>query len=1352
MVTIWTRYPGQGDFTNLTIAGNCLIEGGVWTHPPNSGTNAMADRLCVSVAGDFTLGVSARIDLIAKGFAAGRGPGAGVDALDAGAGASHGGMGGYHMDRLPAASYGSAACPIALGSGVSANGGGALWLTVGGRATLDGLITADGTNTSRRAGTSGGSLFIQAAEIQGSGTVQADGGRYRAEANTSPYSGGGGRVAVIVTNSPTLGNVKFWARPGVGLAAGTAGTVYKKTTAFEELLIDQDNRTAQAAIPREYPDPPRGATYTEFPARLASNTICPAVGGELENAVLILTNQAVVTLWSDLRMADVKWISSNSTLNLNGYTLFLKADAPSEPFPAAFGGGTILSNGGRIVWGDAPPKVPLNVYAYHGSSIETNPVSADGTFEVGTNVMLTVLPADGYTFLWWKGHLPVGTARTNNPLSMTVTGRCDLVAVVARTNETYRTWVGEGANSNASTAANWYPAMVPTSGCHIVFDASSDRECFWDLNIEPASWTQTADYRWFYYQAIGHRGFVTIYTRYPGFGAFTNLAIRGDCVLEAGAWTHRANLGTNEAFDRLAVTVDGDFRLGTNAMINVINRGFDNARGPGAGVTAGNRATTGRGGSHGGLGNYNPTYQIAGKTYGSITAPEMLGSGSASRGGGAVRIHAAGELALEGSIRADSTRGYNQPELLPGGSGGSVFLKGATASGTGLITANGALGYNSGGGGRIALILTETTHFPPLVFRCSSRHHANALNGAAGTIYLEGWEEGTPALRRLMVDNQGVVAPAHAVTELMPTYETYDPHPSIGGEIEDAALVISNRGQVRLSSSLKIGDFIHLGTNSFIDLNGYTLFVKASEPLGAFPGDYGNGTVVSNGGAIVWGTEVVELALVVTAGPNGTISRSPDSTNNLYAFGTDVEVTAHPDPGYAFLYWEGDVPTNASRSDNPIWVPVDQERTLRALFASTTPGVHTWIGDGTNKLASNPENWYPNQTPTSGVHLVLDGTSVKELHWDLDIEVGSWTQTEGFESYYTPAEGYRGWVVFMTRYPGQGSFTNLYIRGDCILQGGTWTHPANTGDTQEVDRLSVSIGGDFFLASNAVIDVRNRGFDAYRGPGAALTGQRSATARGASHGGMGNFQQGYAAPAPTYGSLAHPISLGSGGAGRGGGAVHLVIQRGALIYGQILADAVGPTTMNDGASGGSIYLVCDSLSGTGLLSACGAAGYHCGGGGRIAVALQNSDSFGNVVIRAFGATHSSFNSAAGTVYLETRMQGVPVLQNVVLDNNLIATPVYVLTEFPPSADTEPLDWPSIRLRILRSARGGLTVPSLRIRDLEWVDASARLHLQGNILHVRSLYHPFTDGAEGTVVLLDGGELLWAKAGTIMIVR
>ena len=143
-VTFLTRYPGAGDFTRLVVTGDVTVAGGAWTHPVNNETDpyGLADycessRLALTIGGDFTLGPGASVDVSGKGFAANIGPGAGFNGSQAESyPASHGGRGA--VCRPGSSTYGSATMPLSPGSGATGPGGGAIWLRVGGHASLDG--------------------------------------------------------------------------------------------------------------------------------------------------------------------------------------------------------------------------------------------------------------------------------------------------------------------------------------------------------------------------------------------------------------------------------------------------------------------------------------------------------------------------------------------------------------------------------------------------------------------------------------------------------------------------------------------------------------------------------------------------------------------------------------------------------------------------------------------------------------------------------------------------------------------------------------------------------------------------------------------------------------------------------------------------------------------------------------------------------------------------------------------------------------------------------------------------------------------------------------------------------------
>ena len=64
---------------------------------------------------------------------------------------------------------------------------------------------------------------------------------------------------------------------------------------------------------------------------------------------------------------------------------------------------------------------------------------------------------------------------------------------------------GEGADSKASTAANWVKYshdgtitndVLPTDGCHILWNGSAGKNCTFDLTVKPHSWTMDRTFEW----------------------------------------------------------------------------------------------------------------------------------------------------------------------------------------------------------------------------------------------------------------------------------------------------------------------------------------------------------------------------------------------------------------------------------------------------------------------------------------------------------------------------------------------------------------------------------------------------------------------------------------------------------------------------------------------------------------------------------------------------------------------------------------------------------------------------------------------------------------------------------------
>ncbi len=217
-------------FTNITINGTL-------THDAN--TTEPVNKIIYTSLNNFELTSTGVINLDSKGYAAGEGPGAGTDGQYGSGGGAYGGNGGKGTTYAGGTAYGSMTEPTDLGSGggvfgPSGAGGGAIKITAGGTAKIDGLITANGGYgeggywEDASGGGAGGSIWIIANTLEGTGILRANGGD-TPNKNRDGGGGGGGRIALyytvdnfnfatITVNGGTAGNT---AQPG------GVGTIYE---------------------------------------------------------------------------------------------------------------------------------------------------------------------------------------------------------------------------------------------------------------------------------------------------------------------------------------------------------------------------------------------------------------------------------------------------------------------------------------------------------------------------------------------------------------------------------------------------------------------------------------------------------------------------------------------------------------------------------------------------------------------------------------------------------------------------------------------------------------------------------------------------------------------------------------------------------------------------------------------------------------------------------------------------------------------------------------------------------------------------------------------------------------------
>jgi hypothetical protein len=186
----------------------------------------------VVALGAATVQAGGMINLDGFGFGTNSGPGAGVSSNWVGSGAGYGGRGGASSMAAGGPSYGSILHPVDQGSGggqgypsgvAGGEGGGAIRLQVGGALTIDGQLSADGHDglQDNSGGGSGGSIWITANSLAGSGIIEANGG---AGEFYQGGGGGGGRIAIYSPFEDFTGEIAAFG--GSGYFVGRSGSIF----------------------------------------------------------------------------------------------------------------------------------------------------------------------------------------------------------------------------------------------------------------------------------------------------------------------------------------------------------------------------------------------------------------------------------------------------------------------------------------------------------------------------------------------------------------------------------------------------------------------------------------------------------------------------------------------------------------------------------------------------------------------------------------------------------------------------------------------------------------------------------------------------------------------------------------------------------------------------------------------------------------------------------------------------------------------------------------------------------------------------------------------------------------------
>lgn len=253
----------------------------------------------------------------------------------------------------------------------------------------------------------------------------------------------------------------------------------------------------------------------------------------------------------------------------------------------------------------------------------------------------------------------------------------------------------------------------------------------------------TARFRFYWAGAYGTCGLQSVSS-----GGGTGGRQYGHCSFEMGRWFDvRVVVQGPWAevwIDGRRIAVDDDFRShrGPIGFLSAANAGVEYDD-----VVVRDLTPHVEGGTHAGLGGSSTG---AGRISGSPVDPRDPGAGGDSRGGGLVRIVAAGDLVVDGEILATG----DAATVGGSGAGGSIRLDGTAVRGAGRLDASGgAASAASGSGGRIALYgATVDAGLVSRTVAAGGAAPSSAATGAAGTVFVRQDADPSGTLR---VDNAG---------------------------------------------------------------------------------------------------------------------------------------------------------------------------------------------------------------------------------------------------------------------------------------------------------------------------------------------------------------------------------------------------------------------------------------------------------------------------------------------------------------------------------------------------------------------------------------------------------------------
>jgi hypothetical protein len=613
-------------------------------------------------------------DTLPFGFTAdGQGAGRGKGGVDPGGSAGYGGEG---VNKAASGSYlgygvtyGTELYPTAPGSGGgrgdprggSGDGGGSIWIEADDTVAVDGVISATGgtAGTGHSGAGSGGSIYLKAGALGGSGTLRAKGGG----GNYTAGGGGGGRIHVEMMSGSALAYDVGGGAKGDQPSAWPVGSngTYNVTLLGLALFVQGSPTNHGVAAP--YPYGP-----SSIPGSL---WITNSVNSPAETA------------------NGVRYVCTGWTVTTNG--AYAEGGATTQAIFKM--NATVTNTVLTYLWTN---ECQLTVASATNGNVTS---ASNGWYLVGTLVTgLQATPESGYQFAQWWGDVPANSVYSSMIALTMDRPRTVIAHFVDPLNATNRT---RSAGGNWFDWQAWSPQGIPGPKDAAVLSGGST---YLDYSVTLGSLTVT--------------NATLVFTNWA-----TTLTLTGDLsilpngtVTHAGCYLFPEDMSNRVCIAARNITIDGTINVNTQGYFRgrYPSLGPDvDGQGPGGGKSLNGSGT---GGGYGGAGGRSRDTATGGVAYGSATNPVGPGSGGAygsphvpdggGNGGGSVRLEVAETLTLNGTITADGAGA--QQDWGGGGSGGAIWITcrrflgpaGTHLTAKGGITASGGGG---GGGGRIAI-------------------------------------------------------------------------------------------------------------------------------------------------------------------------------------------------------------------------------------------------------------------------------------------------------------------------------------------------------------------------------------------------------------------------------------------------------------------------------------------------------------------------------------------------------------------------------------------------------------------------------------------------------------------------